>query len=1031
MNFTRAAIRNNRVTFVALLVLVFAGMIAYSRMPQDEDPGFIIRVAQVTTYFPGASPERVEQLVTDKLEKAIQEIPELDFLTSQSKSGVSVIFVNIKESYTEMRPIWDDLRRKVDRVKGDLPENVNGPFVNDDFGDVFGIVIALTGEGFTYAELKEIADDVRSELLFLEDVAKVDIHGIQEERIHVEYNNARLAELGLSPTQLSEILESRNIVIPGGEIYTADEQIVLEPTGNFDSLEDMRKTVIKLPGRQEVLFLGDLAYIKRDYLDPPTSKVRYAGRPALAVAINMREGGNIIRLGNQVKGQIERFRRSYPAGIGFDIVAFQPIHVQKKVTEFLGNLLQAVVVVLGMMLLFLGLRTGLVVSSLIPMAMIMALYVMSLFHIGIDQMTLASLIIALGMLVDNAIVMSESIMVQMADGVKPVTAALDSASELRIPLLISSLTTSAAFLPIYLAESDVGEYTAPLFKVVTITLLCSWILAMTMTPMFCVSFLKVKKASPEEEKYGSRFYGLYRRFLLGILGRPILSVLVAASLFAASIFGFRYIPNIFFPENDKAIFSAELKLPIGTPLSKTEEVVKEIETYMEKELRAGVSGRKDGIIDWATFLGEGAPRFFLSYGPEPPSPEYAYMLINGSSLETIRNELIPKIESFCIEKFPDLNTTVRPLPLGPPVDNPVEVRISGKDSDVLFGISQKVMAKLSAIPGTKNVTDDWGRRTKKLLVKINQPRALRAGLTSTDVAVSLQTILSGIQTTDYREEDEIIPVTLRSVAADRKDIGKLESHNIYVRTTGRSVPLKQVADIEIAWETAKILRRDKLRTVTVQANVSPGVNAIAISNDIDRWLSEESADWDLGYKYELGGEIETSGEANQSIMEKLPVAGLIILLLLVGQFNSMRKTAIVLLTIPLGIIGVVVGLLAAGSYFGFMTLLGIISLSGIVINNAIVLLDRIRIEIEDNGLEPRRAIVESAQRRLRPILLTTATTVGGLLPLWFGGGPMWEPMAIAIIFGLIFATVLTLGMVPVLYSLFFRVNFKGFSYGGE
>ena len=319
---------------------------------------------------------------------------------------------------------------------------------------------------------------------------------------------------------------------------------------------------------------------------------------------------------------------------------------------------------------------------------------------------------------------------------------------------------------------------------------------------------------------------------------------------------------------------------------------------------------------------------------------------------------------------------------------------------------------------------------KKLLVKINQPRALRAGLTSTDVAVSLQTILSGIETTDYREEDEIIPVTLRSVAADRKDIGKLESHNIYVQTTGSSVPLKQVADIEIAWEPAKILRRDKLRTVTVQANVRPGVNAIATANEIGRWLTTESAGWDLGYKYELGGEIETSGEANQSIMEKLPVAGLIILLLLVGQFNSIRKTAIVLLTIPMGIIGVVAGLLAAGSYFGFMTLLGIISLSGIVINNAIVLLDRIRIEIEAHGLPPQRAILESAQRRLRPILLTTATTAGGLLPLWFGGGPMWEPMAIAIIFGLIFATFLTLGMVPVLYSLFFRVNFKEFQDGG-
>ncbi len=1023
MNLTRAAIQYNRVTIVALLVLVAAGLLAYGRMPQDEDPGFIIRIAQVTTYFPGASPKRVEQLVTDKLEKAIQEIPELDFLQSESKSGVSVIYVNIKKRYTAMRPIWDDLRRKVDGARQDLPENIQGPFVNDDFGDVFGIIIALTGDGYTYAELKEIADDVRSGLLFLADVGKVDIHGIQEERIHVEYNNARLAELGLSPTQLAQILEERNIVIPGGEIYTADEQIVLEPTGNFDSLEDLRKTVIKLPDRNDVLFLGDLAHIKRDYVDPPASKVHYAGRPALAIAVHMREGGNIIRLGERVTEEVERYRRSYPAGIGFDIVAFQPAHVREKVSEFIGNLLQAVGIVLGIMLLYLGMRTGLVVASLVPMAMIMAMYVMSLFDIGIDQMSLASLIISLGLLVDNAIVMSESIMVQMEAGVNRITAAIDSASELRIPLLISSLTTASAFLPIYLAESDVGEYTAPLFKVVTITLLCSWVLAMTMTPMFCVTFLRVKAVSPEKDRFDSRFYRLYRRFLLAILRRPLRSVLAVVLLFGLSIYGFGYVPKIFFPENDKAIFFAELELPVGTPLSKTEAAVEEIERYMNEELLAGASGRKEGILDWATFLGSGAPRFFLGYGPEPPSPEYAYMLINGSSLEAIRNKLIPRLESFCFERFPDLSTTVRPLALGPPVDNPVEVRISGKDSDVLYGIAQTVKSRLAAIPGTKDISDDWGRRAKKLLVKINQPRALRAGLTSTDVAVSLQTILSGIDTTDYREEDEIIPVTLRSVAADRKDIGKLDTHNIYVQTTGRSVPLKQVADIEIAWAPAKILRRDKLRTVTVQSNVVPGVNAIATANEIDRWLKAESAGWDLGYKYELGGEIESSGEANRSIMEKLPIAGLIILLLLVGQFNSIRKTLIVLVTIPLGIIGVIAGLLGAGSYFGFMTLLGIISLSGIVINNAIVLLDRIRIEIEEHGRDPQRAILESAQRRLRPILLTTATTVGGLFPLWLGGGPMWEPMAIAIIFGLLFATMLTLGIVPLLYSLFFRVRF--------
>jgi hypothetical protein len=396
---TRFAIEKKIVTVMALLVIVVAGFMTYLKMPRAEDPGFTIRTAQVTTIFPGASPERVELLVTDKLEKEIQQIPELDYINSESKTGISIIDVNIKESYKEMRPIWDDLRRKVDRVKPDLPDDIIGPIVNDEFGDVFGVVLALTGEGYTYAELKEIADDVRSELLFLEDVAKVDIHGIQEERVFVEYNNARLAELGLSPIQLQQILESRNIIIPGGEIFTADEQIVLEPSGNFDSVEDLRRTVIKLPGRSDLLFLDDLAEIYRGYIDPPTSRVRFRGTPALAIAINLREGGNVIRLGEQVKAQIELFKSSYPTGVEFDPVYFQPMWVGKKIDDFVGSLGQAIGIVLAVMMLFLGLRTGLIISSLIPMAMITAIFVMSFFDIGLDQMSLASLIIALGMLV--------------------------------------------------------------------------------------------------------------------------------------------------------------------------------------------------------------------------------------------------------------------------------------------------------------------------------------------------------------------------------------------------------------------------------------------------------------------------------------------------------------------------------------------------------------------------------------------------------------------------------------------------------
>ena len=544
MSLTEFAIKKRRITFVALAVILFAGLGAFDSMSRDEDPGFTIRTALVTTIFPGASPERVELLITDKLEKTIQEMPEIDFVNSQAKPGETMIFVNIKESYKAMRPIWDNLRRKVDRAKSTLPGGITGPIVDDEFGDVFGTLIAITGDGYSYAELKEIADDTRNEMLLIPEVAKVEIAGAQEERVFVEFNNARLAELGLSPGQLQSILEARNIIFPGGQLFTTDEQILLEPSGNFESIEALKKTVIKIPGQTELVYLGDVAQISRDYIDPPKTKVTYNGTPALPLAISLREGCNIIDLGDAVQEKLLRVRQVYPIGGDFDVVYFQPAFVEKKVDEFVSNLLQAIAIVMLVMLLFLGFRTGLVVASLIPMAIVMALMIMGFFEIGLDQMSLAALIIALGLLVDNAIVMSESIMVQMAEGKPAIQAAIQSARELRIPLLTSSLTTAAAFLSIFLAKSAVGEYTAPIFKVVTITLLSSWVLALTMTPLLCVLFIKVRQQTIE--KYQSRFYRYYRNALVLSLHHPIISIAITVLVFFASLQLTNFIPAIFF-----------------------------------------------------------------------------------------------------------------------------------------------------------------------------------------------------------------------------------------------------------------------------------------------------------------------------------------------------------------------------------------------------------------------------------------------------------------------------------------------------
>lgn len=1025
MDITKLSIQNNRITVVVLLVVLLAGFSTFTKMPRAEDPGFIVRVASIVTVFPGASPERVEMLVSDKLEKVIQEIPELYFVESTSKPGVSIIKVNIKESEKSLRPIWDKLRRKVNKAvaSGQLPKNIRGPLVNDEYGDVFGIIIGLTGEGFNYAEMKKVADEVRDELLRLPNASKVEVFGAQEERIFVEYDNTRLAELGLSTYILQQNLATRNIIIPGGEITVNNERILLEPSGNFESVEDLKKTIITLPKTKEGIYLGDIAKVYRGYVDPANSKMKVNGQKGLALAVSLIEGGNIIDLGQSVEKTIQRLQNQYPHGIDFNTIAYQHTIVDNKVNDFVSNLLQSVVIVLAVMLLFLGFKTGFIVASLIPMTMMMSLLLMSFFGIGLDQVSLASLVIALGMLVDNAIVMSESIMVRMEQGEAPMDAALASAKELKISLLTSSLTTSAAFLPIFLAKSNVGEFTSSLFKVVSIALLSSWVLAITMIPMLCVYFLKVKRKDPESQQE-SRFHRLYRRFLVFNLRRPALFIIAMVVVFFGVMATFRYVPKIFFPPSDRNLVTVQLEMPIGTSIDKTEAVVQKLEEYIKDSLQVNTQ-RKTGVENWGAWIGEGAPKYALNYNPETRSSEVAYLLVNTTSGDNTR-QVADKIYAFCFTNFPDLKVKANPINMGPPVRDPVEVRISGKDPKTIFKIADSVKAKLAQMAGTRNISDNWGINTKKLVVKINQAKARMAGVTSQDIAISLQTELSGFKTSEFREGDQIIPITMRTVASDRQDLRKLENLSIYAQQSGRTVPLKQVADLVLAWQPSKIIRRNRFKTVSVTAGLETGFTAKQIITEILPWLKAQKKTWELGYYFEIGGEPEKSDKANRSITEQLPIAGFIILILLVGQFNSIRKTAIILITIPLGLVGVVLGLLGAGSYFGFMTLLGVISLAGIVINNAIVLLDRIQIEIKELGKTPQEAIIDAAQQRFRPILLTTATTVLGLLPLWLGGGLMWEPMAIAIIFGLLFATVLTLVFVPVMYRVLFKVSYKKF-----
>lgn len=1022
MNITKTAIEKSRITFVLLFILLLGGSFSYFNMPKAEDPGFILRIATVTTLLPGASPKRMENLVTDRIEKLVQEMPELDFVTSESRTGFSLVKVHIKQSYKNLRPIWDDLRRKVEVAQ--LPSGSIGPIVNDDYSDVFGTIVTITGDGYSYAELKDVADDVRDELLKIDEVAKVELHGVQEERIFIDYNNAKMAELKISPSQLMQMLAAQNMINPGGKINTGMERIVLEPSGNYESVDEIQQTILRLPGRNDLIILSDIAKVYRGYIDPIDSIVTSSGKQTIPLAISMRDEGNIINLGNDVKALISELQALYPHGLEFDFVAFQSKFVDKKVKDFTVNLMQSICIVLTVMLIALGLRTGFIVSSLIPCAMIMSLFVMNYFNIGLDQMSLAALIISLGMLVDNAIVMSENIMVQIQEGKSTKQAAIDSATELQIPLLTSSLTTAAAFLPIYLAESNAGEYTAPLFQVVSITLLCSWILSITVIPLLCSRFLKVKKQEPVN--FNTFFYRCYRWILIHVLRHKFISILMVVLMFIFVMQGAKFIPKQFFPDDDKPVFIAMLELPYGTAIEETIKLSNKMDTYIQDNL-AITEDKDKGIINWSTYTGKGAPRFVLNLDPEPSNSGLCYMLINATDTKTMQDS-IKKIERYALENFPDVKPDIKPLTMGPPSEAPLGIRISGKNTKKMSAIVKKIKAKLSENPNVKYVYDDWGRLTKKINVDIDNDRALRAGVSHQDIALSLQTILSGFDITEYREDDKIIPITLRSVAPDRQDIGKLESLNLFSMSTGKTVPLSQVANLRVEYQPSVILRRDLTRTMTVNALLTEDGNAMAIYTWLKPWLDEQQEQWGFGYSYEVGGEIEESLESNAAISDKLGISLMIIVLLLVIQFNSIRKPLIILMTIPLGLIGVVTGLLMAKTYFGFMTFLGIISLAGIVVNNAIVLLERIQLEMEEFKRTQQDAIIEAVQRRLRPILLTTLTTVGGLLPLWLFSSPMWPPMAIAIIFGLVFATMLTLGVVPILYAIFFKVSFKAYQY---
>ena len=1029
MNLAKFSIEKNRITFMVLATIVLLGINMYFNLSQDSMPPYTIRVATVVSQFPGASPERVEQLVTDKVEKVAQELPELDEVTSISRTGLSVVSVTLKDEINKenLQSVWDRLRRKLNGIQG-LPEGVN-PNLNDDgIGDVYGIVVGLTSDGFSYSQMKEYADDIKDDLIKLPDAAKVELGGVQEERVFVEFDNARLKEYGLSASILQQRIGSTNILSSGGQVNVGDERIILEPTGNFNSIDDIRNMLISVGNGSQLVKLGDITNVTQSYIDPPSQVVRVNGREAITLHVNLKENKNVVYLGEAVNQVVTEWEERLPVGLELVRVSSLDDYIDVKVSDFMVNLVESITIVLVVMLLFLGIRTGLIIASLIPIVTITTLMVMGLINMGLNQVTLAALIMALGLLVDNAIVVAETILVKLDQGIEKKQAAIEAFSELWMPLLISTLTTSAAFMAFYLSPTTMGDIVGPIFVVISIALLSSWLIALTVITMFCYLFLKVEPKAEKKVSFVDRtinkLKGYYKDLILGALSKKYTVIIGIFVTFLVSLFGFTKVPFIFFPDSDRNMITVDINLPEGNKIERTEEVVEAIEKYMSDSLQVNDS-RSAGILNWSSYIGEGPESYDLGYQPDEANSNYAHILVNTSSFEE-NAAVIAKLDDYAFNTFPNADIKVAFLAAGGG-GTPIEIKVSGSDPDELASISEQIKLKLSSINGTKNVKDDWGPKSKKFLIQIDQNRAQTAGITSSDIATSLQTVLDGFQTGEYREDDKSIPILMRSGDSQQQSLASLETLNIYSQSSGRSVPLLQVASIIPAWQYAKIKRLDLRRSINVSSELRAWGNANSITAEITPWLEEQSKNWPERYSYKFGGDAENTAESMGSVIGYLPVSGFLIVLLLIIQFNSVRKMSMVVLTIPLAVIGVVIGLLVFQEPFGFMPFLGVISLAGIVINNAIVLVDRIEVE-QALGRSDQDAVIAACLQRFRPILLATFTTVLGLIPLYISGGEMWEGMAVSIMIGLLFGTVITLIFIPSFYSALFKVNYKGYSF---
>lgn len=1007
---TSFAINNSRVTILFLIFICFFGIEKFVTMPTQEDPEIVIRAAQVTASFPGLSIKFTEELIAKPIERKMKEIPEIQNIRTTVQPGFVIVEPEVYAKYFDLEPIWQNLRNKMDDLKSDLPDGTNGPFVDDDFGDVSAATLALHGKGFTQAELHEFARDIKDNLGSIDIISKVDLFGIQEERIYIEINLDRLSTLGIGPSFIIETLQAQNIILPGGAINADGTKINIDPSGNFKDIEEIRNLQITVPDSDQVIYLRDISTIRRGYIEPPQNPVYYNGEEAIIIAVQMVKQNNIMEFGDILKHATEEISATLPLGLHLDYITYQPDYVSLSLDGATTSLYQTIAVVLTVVMLFLGLRTGLIIGSIVPLTILLTIVVMNMFGIELHRMSIAAIIIALGLLVDNGIVIAEDMNTRIAAGIDKKQAAFQSTNALGIPLLTSSLTTILAFMPLLLAQDTVGEFVRALGQVIVISLLGSWFLAMFATPSICYWLLPKPKAQ-NDDAYNTRTYRYYSRFITTILHYRVLFLIIMIGLFVLSLYGMTQVKQRLMPPSARNQFLVYMDLPAGSHIQETIASTKKISNWLNDR------DENPSVIGQVAYVGFGGPRFFLALNPPDPAENSMFMVVNTKHAADVL-PMIEKTNHFFLNEMPEATGNAKQLSLSQDELGTIEYRISGPDENKLWEIAETYTLAMKNIKGSVGHKNDWQNPIVRLDINIDQFRARRANVTSDSIARTLGSYFDGLELSDFREGDLSIPILMRGEEG-RDNMDRLRNISV-LSSEGTPVPINQVATFDGHIEPSRIMRYNQEKTMTIEGR-HPDLTAL----DYDKKIKENLGDFQIppGYQEEIGGEIEGSKSANKALFEYMPLAFAMIVILLIWQFNSIRRPLIIFLTIPLSIIGAALGLLLTGAFLDFNGILGLLSLAGIIINNGIVLIDRIDEEIEKSK-DHVHAIVTACKARLRPIIMTTLTTILGLMPLIFSGDELWFAMAIVIASGLAVGTILTLGFVPVLYTFFFKVKTK-------